>query len=149
MLSDEEKKSLKRMQLFARSSDLSVVTAKDMKIVVTLVEKQSKEIEEMKKQIDLDNECVIALNSKIMDLKKLDKCNSQLIANMSTRHFNDREKIRKYESLVDKIKAKIEEYEQNVKDFEEYWSKDPRKFKKEKSVDYYKLEALKELLEKE
>ena len=48
MLRDEEKISLNRMKLFARSSDLSVVTAKDMNIVVTLVEKQSKEIEELK-----------------------------------------------------------------------------------------------------
>lgn len=45
-----------------------------------------------------------------------------------------------------KIREKIEEYEELVKDFEEYWSKDPRKFKKEKSVDYYKIEALQELL---
>ena len=36
-----------------------------------------------------------------------------------------------------------------VNDFEEYWSKDPRKFKKEKCIDYYKLEALKELLDKQ
>lgn len=47
----------------------------------------------------------------------------------------------------DKIKEKIEEYEELVKDFEEYWSKDPRQFKKEKCVDYYKIEALKELLQ--
>ena len=45
-----------------------------------------------------------------------------------------------------KIREKIEEYEELVKDFEEYWSKDARKFKKEKSVDYYKIEALQELL---
>ena len=50
MLSDEEIISLNRMKLFARSSDLSVVTAKDMDIVVTLVEKQSKEIEELKQE---------------------------------------------------------------------------------------------------
>ena len=48
MLSDEEIISLNRMKLFARSSDLSVVTAKDMNIVVNLVEKQQKEIEELK-----------------------------------------------------------------------------------------------------
>jgi len=46
-----------------------------------------------------------------------------------------------------KVKEKIEELEKDVNDFEEYWSKDPRKFKKQKCVDYYKLEALKELLE--
>lgn len=47
------------------------------------------------------------------------------------------------------IKEKIEELEELVKDFEEYWSKDPRKFKKEKCIDYYKLEALQELLGEE
>ena len=46
-----------------------------------------------------------------------------------------------------KVKEKIEELEQDVKDFEEYWSKDPRRFKRQKCIDYYKLEALKELLE--
>lgn len=30
----------------------------------------TQKIEEMKKQIDLDNECEIALNSKVMDLEK-------------------------------------------------------------------------------
>lgn len=49
----------------------------------------------------------------------------------------------------DKVKEKIEELEELVKDFEEYWSKDPRKFKKEKCIDYYKLEALQDLLGKE
>ena len=48
-----------------------------------------------------------------------------------------------------KVKEKIEELEELVKDFEEYWSKDPRKFKKEKCIDYYKLEALQELLGEE
>lgn len=57
------------------------------------------------------------------------------------------ENQKKYFVNKSKIKEKIEELEKDVNDFEEYWSKDPRKFKKEKSVDYYKLEALKELLE--
>lgn len=48
-----------------------------------------------------------------------------------------------------KVKEKIEELEELVKDFEEYWSKDPRKFKKEKCIDYYKLETLQELLGEE
>ena len=45
-----------------------------------------------------------------------------------------------------KIKEKIEELEKDLKDFEEYWSKDPRRFKRQQSIDYYKLETLKELL---
>lgn len=50
-MSDEEIISLNRMKLFARSSDLSVVTAKDMEIVVNLIETQQKEIEELNKKI--------------------------------------------------------------------------------------------------
>lgn len=46
-----------------------------------------------------------------------------------------------------KVREKIEELEKDVREFEEYWSKDPRKFKREMSIDYYKLEALQELLE--
>ena len=89
-----------------------------------IIRKQSKEIEELK-----------------------DKFSDEKIRNIVIKRY--REVIEKDYISKDKIKAKIKEYEQDVKDFEEYWSKDPRKFKKEKSVDYYKLEALKELLEKE
>jgi len=46
-----------------------------------------------------------------------------------------------------KVKEKIEELKQDVKDFEDYWSKDPRRFKRQQCIDYYKLEALQELLE--
>ena len=46
-----------------------------------------------------------------------------------------------------KIKDKIKELEENVKDFEA--TDNTGRFKKEKSIDYYKLEALKELLEEE
>lgn len=49
----------------------------------------------------------------------------------------------------DKIKEKIEKYKELVNDFEEYWSKDPRKFTKEKCTDYYKIEVLEELLKGE
>lgn len=45
----------------------------EAKVVLNLIEKQFKEIEELKKQLDLDNECEIALNNKIMDLENADK----------------------------------------------------------------------------
>lgn len=48
-----------------------------------------------------------------------------------------------------KVKEKIKEYQEIVEDFEKYWSKDPRQFKKEKCTDYYKIEVLQELLEGE
>ena len=90
----------------------------------------------------------IAIENLIQENKEL-KEDRKLAYNLGYRNgcndtskFNDKEFIRK-----SKVKEKIEELEKDVNDFEEYWSKDPRKFKKQKSVDYYKLEALKELLE--
>ena len=113
MLSDEEKKAIVELNHF---SNMTAYWKQEeytnseidnyIKLVLNLIEKQSKEIEElketlkctqnswyedtqkieeMKKQIDLDNECEIALNNRIMDLENADK---------------------KWE---DKIKAKIEE----------------------------------------
>ena len=86
---DEEKKAIDELWHFDCAYN------REIKIVLNLIEKQSKEIEEMKKQIDLDNECEIALNNRIMDLENADK---------------------KWE---DKIKAKIEEVDiqlQKLKD---------------------------------
>ena len=51
-MSEEEIISLNRMKLFARSSDLSVVSAKDMEIVVNLIETQQKEIEYWKERAE-------------------------------------------------------------------------------------------------
>ena len=45
---------------------------------------------------------------QIKELKKQDESNSKIILNMSERHFNDREKIRAYEKLVERIVTKIE-----------------------------------------
>lgn len=93
MLSDEEILSLNRMKLFARSSDLSVVTAKDMDIVVTLVEKHSKEIEELKDFITkLKDKC----KELIFEKQELTSALLDSIPN-------------------DKIKAKIEEYKEKCK----------------------------------
>lgn len=99
-MTDKEKKAIDELWHFDCAYN------REIKIVLNLIEKQFKEIEElketlkctqnswyedtikieeMKKQIDLDNECEIALNNRIMDLENADK---------------------KWE---DKIKAKIEE----------------------------------------
>ena len=45
-----------------------------------------------------------------------------------------------------KIKDKIEEYNEEVQEYVEYWRKDPRQLKKETCVSYYKKIALEELL---
>lgn len=107
MLSDEEKKAMKYFynlratidesnMLFDEDIDVKCgkETIKQITTILNLIEKQSKEIEElketlkctqnswyedtqkieeMKKQIDLNNECEIALNNRIMDLENADK----------------------------------------------------------------------------
>ncbi len=57
------------------------------------------------------------------ELKALDLSNSKIIANMSTRHFQDREKIR--ESIpIQKVKEKIEELDERIKNPEKnsHWA---------------------------
>ena len=111
MISDQEKKAiewLKKADWF--SVRLYAPT------ILYLIEKQTKEIEKL----------------KVNDLRK-----DELVANMSTRHFHDREKIRKYEELQDKIKSKIEELE-NEK--EKYF---------EKQVIQHEIDVLQSLLNEE
>lgn len=99
-----------------------------IKMVLILIEKQQKEIREIRSwKYTIDT---------IEDLEKLKE--------LDLIKIKGKEYISK-----DKIREKIREYEELVNEFEEYWSKDPRQFKKNKSIDYYKLEALKELLEEE
>lgn len=51
MLSDEEKKAINNMKVFARvHQDMTVVTANEIDIVLNLIEKQQKEIEEAKQK---------------------------------------------------------------------------------------------------
>ena len=52
-LSVEEKKAIDKLK---RSANYFVMPIYETKIILNLIEKQSKEIEEMKKQLDLDNE---------------------------------------------------------------------------------------------
>lgn len=101
--------------------------------------------------VNIKNNCKIYVDLEFHkdEMKNLINENNEL-----HKEINRRIKLKiENEKIVDnefisknKIREKIEEYEELVKDFEEYWSKDPRKFKKEKSVDYYKIEALQELL---
>lgn len=60
MLSEKEKQAINNMKIFARvHQDMSVVTAKDMDIVLKLVEKQQKEIERLNnrnKKLDRENQ---------------------------------------------------------------------------------------------
>ncbi|MBQ2349660.1 MAG: hypothetical protein II393_00045 [Cytophagales bacterium] len=76
----------------------------------------TQKIEEMKKQIDLDNECEIALNNKIMDLEKeieeLKDNNKQKYYHVVKSKELEEEINNAWEN---KIKAKIQEYKKPVK----------------------------------
>jgi uncharacterized phage infection (PIP) family protein YhgE len=128
-MNDEEKKAIEQVLLsvieaYSEYEDLQKISEeyKNTKTILNLIEKQSKEIEEYKKQLDLNNECEIALNSKVMDLEKeieelKDKnktlknlqndTNGLYIGMIERKNYFERE-LQKFE---DKIKAKIEESE--------------------------------------
>ena len=123
-MSDEERKVIEELK--NKKADYFMISNLTGKILLNLIEKQQKEIEdlketlkctqnswfedtqkieEMKKQIDLDNECEIALNSKVMDLEK--EIEELKNADLTTVYLNgvyDGEK-----KVEDKIKAKIDE----------------------------------------
>ena len=70
------------------------------------------------KHILLDYKRVLEINEVLLkeneELKALDLSNSKMIANMSTRHFHDREKIRN-SIPKQKIKDKLEELNKEIK----------------------------------
>ena len=101
MLSDEEKNVIDLLKNIDKQKCLML----NCPVVKNNIERQLKIIEL--------NRIIRKQSKAIEELKKQDLSNSKIIANMSTRHFNDREKIRKYEALQDKIKAKIEELDYN------------------------------------
>lgn len=121
MLSDEEKKALERIdyiQDFIIENGQYNADVNDMEYfsrIKNLIEKQSKEIEEYKKQIDLDNECEIALNSKVMDLEKeIEELKKpKYVINCKT---NEITKLTNDFVSKDKIKAKIEEVKDGTYD---------------------------------
>ena len=106
-MSDEEKILTKKLryceQEYEQDGYLSVGKFEAIKEAVNLIEKQSKEIEEMKKQLDLDNECEIALNSKVMDLEKeIEELKKY------EKYYEEMEEVNKKFIAVDKIKEILE-----------------------------------------
>lgn len=53
-MNEEESKAIKDMNRFANSIDMNCVTARQMQIILNLLEKLQKENEEYSKQLDLD-----------------------------------------------------------------------------------------------
>ena len=106
-MSDEEIVSLNRMKLFARSSDLSVVTAKDMNIVVNLVENQQKEIEELqiinqmqKYRIEVMDERELISRDEVENIIK-----AKIEELYETKQYWNNEVIKILQSILDKIKG--------------------------------------------
>ena len=114
MLSDEEKKAIEHLKnrLEILHNNTQWATENSIKIVLNLIEKQSKEIEELKEE-----QCC-----------------------MTTCLRKDKEKL----FLEDKIKAKIEELENQKRQ----WIED-RDNKHKDSEIIYAIEVLQSLLEKE
>ena len=110
-MTDKEKKAI---ELLKQPSDFSLSYYKRenaIDTILNLIEKQSKEIEEMKKQLDLGNECEIALNSKVMDLEKeIEELKKY------EKYYEEMEEVNKKFIAVDKIKAKIEEVKDGTYD---------------------------------
>ena len=174
-MSDEEKKALERIdyiQDFIIENGQYNADVNDMEYfsrIVNLIEKQSKEIEdlketlkctqnswfedtqkieEMKKQIDLNNECEIALNSKVMDLEKEIeelKLRNEALGDITI--YNQKNSVSK-----DKIKAKIEEIDIEIQQCE-YADDDTEEYKKDIEKEKRRLlrdkAVLQSLLEKE
>ena len=113
MLSDEEKKAVNELKEEINKpvevqgdkfNTFILYNIESAKTILNLIEKQSKEIEEYKKQLDLDNECEIALNSKVMDLEKEIEELKETLRCTQNSWYEDTK-------IIDKIKAKIEEYD--------------------------------------
>ena len=137
MLGDEEKAVLKT------AKENYGLTSAEQKILVNLIKKQSKEIEELKKELDLDNECEIALNNRIMDLEKeIEELKEKDDANLAYYDQIYQNGIYTGQKAVeDKIKAKIEEID-NI-------FKNNRLIDKLKNYFEAQKEVLQSLLEKE
>ena len=111
-MSDEEKKAIERLKdLISKSKvigDIEInkqVAFKDIETILKLIEKQSKEIEELKFKYqarkDRTKKEIERLNNKFEKIyNEIDNKNSQLVKALNYKLF-----------MEDKIKAKIEELE--------------------------------------
>lgn len=107
-MDEEERKAVEILNTFElrrktkNYKEISLEDTQSVKIILNLIEKLQKENEK---------------------LKALDLSNSKMIANMSTRHFHDREKIRNSipkQTIKDKIEGIQKEYNKLDKQVDEY-----------------------------
>lgn len=120
MSSKEEKKAIDKMNKFARvSEDMTVITAKEMDIVLKLVENYKKENELVKKQLKIQCEIADERNQLLVENKKLkDTLNNQYNRNKRL----DKENQKLFEDFIEnyifkqEIRKKIEELNIKIAD---------------------------------
>jgi hypothetical protein len=91
-MTEEEKKAIEDMNRFANSIDMSCVSARQMQIVLNLIEKLSKENEQLRTEVNsLKKE--LKQKDKIIDLMAEDIDGFQMECN---RYFKDKEEVKQY-----------------------------------------------------
>lgn len=96
-MSDEEIISINRMKLFIRSSDLSIVSAKDMDIVVNLIENQEKRIQELEER----NRNSVS-NEKLINYMNIALDNSKTYLRLND-NARAKDEYKRYKDLKDMI----------------------------------------------
>lgn len=99
------------------------------------------EIEKVKRKIEFDkkrNICGYKTDTK-EDILRISEIENIL------NYIEELEEYKQNSIPKEKIQNRIDEYEELLKDFEQTFG--ARNFKRQKSIDYYKKEALQELLE--
>lgn len=102
-MNEEEKKAIEDMNRFANGIDMSCVSARQMQIVLNLIEKLSKENEQLRTEVNSLKKENEELNEKILDN-----------AGIYQLGFKDGE-----ESYIKKVKDKIEEIDKIYNDIPE------------------------------
>lgn len=150
MLSDEEKKAIDKLK---RSANYFVMPIYETKIILELIEKQSKEIEEYKKQLDLDYVDkhfvpVERYNQLEKEIEELKNKNKKLKDKAKELIFEKQELTSALLDSTpnDKIKAKIEECEKEKNIPHEM---DFKAFYRIKDLKNIEIKVLQSLLDKE
>lgn len=131
-MNEEEKKSIEDMNRFANGIDMSCVTARQMQIILNLVEKLQKENEELK----------IKLSLKQFDINVV---------------YNDYlEKLNEYkensitvQKVKDKIEKEIKYHERNILEIENITMLKSKTAKEEAEIEFnkYAIVVLKKILQ--
>ena len=114
-MNKEERKAIEDMNRFANGIDMSCVTARQMQIILNLIEKLQKENEELKEY------------KKIAELTKISCCTAQNCEALNNAIKSELENQKLKEELNDinqkwiqKVKDKIEEINKNLYTVEHY-----------------------------